>query len=41
MGFNPRTPYGVRHTLGGLEIMVEQVSIHALHTECDSENDAN
>ncbi|SDM16989.1 hypothetical protein SAMN05428961_110147 [Paenibacillus sp. OK060] len=33
--FNPRTPYGVRRKLWAICSTVKNISIHALHTECD------
>ncbi len=39
--FNPRTPYGVRHSCTRIVKRRLGISIHALHTECDSGNKRN
>ncbi|PJN52646.1 hypothetical protein PAEAM_44810 [Paenibacillus sp. GM1FR] len=36
MNFNPRTPYRVRLGVFDLPPVMDYISIHALHTECDN-----
>ena len=35
--FNPRTPCGVRRKRQPIQSLRQQISIHALHAECDDE----